>query len=163
MAKASHIVRRRFVVNRVSANTMEPRGCIGHYDEKEDRYTLYVGLQNPHEVRRQLASDIFSLPETSFRIVPGDIGGSFGMRGGTYPEYTLAPWASRKVGRPVKWISERSEGLASDDHARDNGMSCFQSNMVPYLPALVRPFSSRSGRHQQGNNHICAQCRAVIR
>ena len=99
---------------------MEPRGCIGHYDEHEDRYTLYVGLQNPHEVRRQLASDIFNLPETSFRIVPGDIGGSFGMRGGTYPEYTLAPWASRKVGRPVKWISERSEGLASDDHARDN-------------------------------------------
>ena len=120
MAAARHVVRRSFVVNRVSANTMEPRGCIGHYDAHEDRYTLYVGLQNPHEVRRQIAADIFGLPETSFRIVLGDIGGSFGMRGGTYPEYTLAPWASRKIGRPVKWISERSEGLASDDHARDN-------------------------------------------
>jgi carbon-monoxide dehydrogenase large subunit len=120
MAGAAHVVRRRFVVNRVSANTMEPRGCIGHYDAHAERYTIYVGLQNPHEVRRQLSHDIFPLPETSFRIVPGDIGGSFGMRGGTYPEYVLALWASRRVGRPVKWISERSEGLASDDHARDN-------------------------------------------
>ena len=120
MAGAAHVVRRRFVVNRVSANTIEPRGCIGHYDAREDRYTLHVGLQNPHEMRRQLSDDIFRLPETRFRIVPGDIGGSFGMRGGTYPEYVLALWASRKVGRPVKWISERSEGLASDDHARDN-------------------------------------------
>ncbi len=120
MASARHVVRRRFVVNRVSANTIEPRGCIGHYDVHDGRYTLTVGLQNPHEVRRQLADDIFALPETRFRIGPGDIGGSFGMRGGTYPEYVLALWASRKVGRPVKWIAERSEGLASDDHARDN-------------------------------------------
>ncbi len=83
MASARHVVRRRFVVNRVSANTMEPRACIGAYDARDDRYTLYVGLQNPHEVRRQLADDVFALPETSFRIVPGVIGGSFGMRGGT--------------------------------------------------------------------------------
>ena len=120
MASARHVVRRRFIVNRVSANTLEPRGCIGYYDARDDRYMLYVGLQNPHDVRRQLAADIFALPESKFQIVPGDIGGSFGMRGGTYPEYILAAWASRKVGRPVKWISDRSEGLASDDHARDN-------------------------------------------
>ncbi len=120
LAGAAHVVRRRFVVNRVSANTLEPRGCIAHYDPGEERYTLHVGLQNPHEVRRQLAENIFRLPETAFRIIPGDIGGSFGMRGGTYPEYILALWAARKIGRPVKWISERSEGLASDDHARDN-------------------------------------------
>ena len=119
-ARADHVVSQRFVVNRVSANTMEPRNCIGHYDPAKDRYTLHTGLQNPHQVRGQLARDIFRLPETAFRIVSGDIGGSFGMRGGTYPEHVLVLWASKIVGRPVKWVCERSEGMASDDHARDN-------------------------------------------
>ena len=119
-ARADHVVTQRFMVNRVSANTMEPRNCIGHYDPAADRYTLHTGLQNPHQVRGQLARDIFRLPETMFRIVSGDIGGSFGMRGGTYPEHVLVLWASKLIGRPVKWVGERSEGLASDDHARDN-------------------------------------------
>ncbi len=118
-ARAAHVIRDKFTINRVSANTMEPRGCIGHYDPGQDRYTLYTGLQNPHQVRGQLANDIFHLPETMFRVIPGDIGGSFGMRGGTYPELPLVLWASQKLGRPVKWVCERSEGLMSDDHARD--------------------------------------------
>ena len=117
--RATHVVRERFTVNRVSANTMEPRGCIGAYDAAEDRYTLYTGIQNPHQVRGQLADDVFRQPETRFRLIPGDIGGSFGMRGGTYPELALVLWASEKTGRPVKWVCERSEGLMSDDHARD--------------------------------------------
>ena len=118
-ARADHIVGDKFTINRVSANTMETRGCIGAYDPGQDRYTLYTGLQNPHAVRGQLANDIFHLPETKFHIIPGDIGGSFGMRGGTYPEMALVLWASEKLGRPVKWVCERSEGLMSDDHARD--------------------------------------------
>ena len=118
-ANAAHVIRDTFTVNRVSANTMEPRCCIGNYDPGQDRYTLHTGLQNPHQVRGQLANDIFHLPESKFRIIPGDIGGSFGMRGGTYPELPLVLWASKKLGRPVKWVCERSEGLMSDDHARD--------------------------------------------
>jgi aerobic carbon-monoxide dehydrogenase large subunit len=118
-ASAAHVISDKFTINRVSANTMEPRCCIGHYDSGQDRYTLYTGLQNPHQVRGQLANDIFHMPETKFRIIPGDIGGSFGMRGGTYPELPLVLWASQKLGRPVKWVCERSEGLMSDDHARD--------------------------------------------
>ena len=118
-SRAVHVVRHRLVVNRVSANPMEPRGSIGHFDAAEDRYTLYTGLQNPHEVRGQLARDVFRLPETKFRLVQGDIGGSFGMLGQTYPELVLVLWASKRVGRPVKWVCERSEGLMADDHARD--------------------------------------------
>ena len=92
----------------------------GDYDPHSDRYTIYTGLQNPHQLRQQLADEIFHLPETQFRVVADDIGGSFGMRGGTYHELPLVLWASRKVGRPVKWVCERSEGFVSDDHARDN-------------------------------------------
>jgi carbon-monoxide dehydrogenase large subunit len=117
---AEHVVRRRLVVNRVTAVALEPRGCLGDYNPRTGRYTLYTGLQNPHPLRLQLAQAIFHEPETSFRIVPGDVGGSFGMRGGTYHELPLVLWASKKCGRPVKWICERSEGFMSDDHARDN-------------------------------------------
>ena len=117
---AYHIVTKNLVVNRVTAVTMEPRGCLGDYDPHTGRYTLYTGLQNPHPVRQQIAREIFGIPETRVRVVPGDVGGSFGMRGGTYPELLLVLWASRLTGRPVKWTCDRSEGFMSDDHARDN-------------------------------------------
>jgi carbon-monoxide dehydrogenase large subunit len=119
-AKADHIVSRRLVVNRVTAVTLEPRGCLGIYDNRSGRYTLHTGLQNPHPLRYQLAREVFGIPETSIRVIPGDVGGSFGMRGGTYPELALVLWASRLVNRPVKWVCDRSEGFMSDDHARDN-------------------------------------------
>ena len=118
--KAEHIVQQKMVVNRVTAVAMEPRGCVGAYDERRSRYTLYTGLQNPHPLRYQLAREIFNIPETDIRVIPGDVGGSFGMRGGTYNELPLVLWASRLVKRPVKWRCDRSEGFMSDTHARDN-------------------------------------------
>ena len=118
-ARADHVTELRFVINRVSANTMEPRACIGDYDAKEDRYTLYAGSQRPHDLRRQLAENIFHVSESQVRVVAGDVGGSFGMKGGHFPEYHLSVWAAKKIGRPVKWICERSEGLMTDDHDRD--------------------------------------------
>ena len=120
LASADHVIRRHFVINRVSANTMEPRGCLGHYDAHEDRYTLYTAVQNPYRLRHELAETIFHLPETQFRVVTRDIGGSFGMRGGTFPEQPLVVWAAWTLCRPVKWLCERSEGLMSDYHGRDN-------------------------------------------
>ena len=119
-ARADHVVSRRLLVNRVTAVTLEPRGCLGNYDSRSGRYTLHTGLQNPHPLREQLAREVFGIPETSIRVIPGDVGGSFGMRGGTYPELALVLWASRLVNRPVKWVCDRSEGFMSDDHARDN-------------------------------------------
>lgn len=119
-AKADHIVRRKVINNRVTAVALEPRGCLGDYDPRQDRYTLYTGLQNPHPLRFQITQQIFGIRETALRVIPGDVGGSFGMRGGTYPELLLVLWASRHVGRPVKWRSDRSEGMMSDTHGRDN-------------------------------------------
>lgn len=119
-AAADHVVSHKLVVNRVAAVTMEPRGCLGDYDRRQDRYTLHTGLQNPHPVRFQITQQVFGIPETKVRVIPGDVGGSFGMRGGTYPELLLVLWASRLVERPVKWVCDRSEGFMSDDHGRDN-------------------------------------------
>ena len=119
-ARAYHVSRLKLVFNRVTAATMEPRGCIGEWDDRLGRFTLYVGTQRPHTTRADLARRILGIPETQLRIVAGEVGGSFGMKGGHYPEYALALWAARKIGRPVKWIAERSEGMLSDDHDRDH-------------------------------------------
>jgi aerobic carbon-monoxide dehydrogenase large subunit len=118
--KAAHVAKLDFVVNRVSANSMEPRAGLGVYDAADDRYTLYASLQSPHQMRTHLAENIFKLPEGKFRVVAPDVGGAFGMKGAPMPELGLVLWASKKVGRPVKWMSERGEALMSDHHARDN-------------------------------------------
>ena len=119
-AAAHHVTRLKLVFNRVTAATMEPRGCIGEWDDRLGRYTLYVGTQRPHSARAELARRILHIPETQLRIVAGEVGGSFGMKGGHYPEYALSLWASRKIGRPVKWIAERGESMLTDDHDRDH-------------------------------------------
>jgi carbon-monoxide dehydrogenase large subunit len=119
-AQAHHVTRLKLVFNRVTAATMEPRGCVGEWDDRLGRFTLYVGTQRPHTARADMARRILHIPETQLRVVAGEVGGSFGMKGGHYPEYALALWASRKIGRPVKWIAERGEGMLTDDHDRDH-------------------------------------------
>ncbi len=117
--EATHTVRRRFAINRITGAMMEPRGCVGLYDARDGRYTLHSGVQNAHTLRRQLADMVFGVAESRVRVVCEDIGGSFGTRGANYPELILVLWAARRVGRPVKWVSSRGEGLATDDHARE--------------------------------------------
>jgi aerobic carbon-monoxide dehydrogenase large subunit len=119
-AKAAHVTRQRFVISRIMHNAIEPRGCIGEYEQRHGRYTLYGCIGSIHGVRRALAEDVFKVPENRFRVVSGDIGGAFGSKGNTAPENVLALYAAKKLGRPVKWIAERSECFLSDDHCRDN-------------------------------------------
>ncbi len=118
-ARADRVVRRRYVITRVHAQYMEPRGALGVYDPGEDRYTLYADVQYPHRVRAVLASAIFRVPEHRIRVIAGDIGGAFGTKGWQYPEHRLVLWAARKLGRPVKWTCERREAILADEHARD--------------------------------------------
>ncbi len=117
-AGATHIVKDKIVVNRVSANSMEPRGCLAEYDGREERYTIRCTVQSAHGTRAALAGQIFRVPHHQIRVLCDTMGGGFGMKGGCYPEYALALWASETVGRPVRWTSERSEGLLSDEQAR---------------------------------------------
>ncbi|HEX4191938.1 MAG TPA: molybdopterin cofactor-binding domain-containing protein, partial [Stellaceae bacterium] len=119
-ARAAKIVKRRFVINRVTAATMEPRGALGDYNAAEDRYTIYTTLQRTHPYRAELANYVLKVPEAKIRVVAGDIGGSFGMKSAVYNEVALVLLASKLTGRPVKWTSTRSEAFVSDAQARDN-------------------------------------------
>jgi carbon-monoxide dehydrogenase large subunit len=119
-AKADHVIKHRMVISRLTTASMEPRGCIGEYDPRDDRYTLRCTVQGPHQVRRTLAQDVLRIPESKVRVISDNVGGGFGMKGGVYPEYQLALLAARLTGRPVKWIADRSESFLGDEHARDN-------------------------------------------
>jgi len=109
-ARAAHIVKHRFVINRVTAVTMEPRGAVGDYHAADGRYTLYTALQRPHPVRADLAK-VLKVAESKIRIITGDTGGSFGMKSPIFNETPLVLLASKLTGRPVKWISTRSESF----------------------------------------------------
>jgi carbon-monoxide dehydrogenase large subunit len=119
-AKAARVVQQRLVINRVTANTLEPRGVTGDYDQGTGRYTLHCGFQRPWLFRNAIALDTFKIPESQLRLITGDIGGSYGLRGSVYPEIILMLWAAKRVGRPVKWLATRNEAHVSDDDARDN-------------------------------------------
>ncbi|OJW28752.1 MAG: hypothetical protein BGO51_19280 [Rhodospirillales bacterium 69-11] len=119
-AAAAYVVRRRYVVTRVHAQYMEPRGAIGTYDPGEDRYTLYADVNYPHRVRNMLANNVFRVPESKVRVLVEDVGGGFGIKGWQYVDHRLVLWAAKKLGRPVKWRCERSEAVLADEHGRDN-------------------------------------------
>ena len=119
-AGAAHVVRGHFVVNRVTAVTMEPRGSIGDYNAADGRYTIYTTLQRAHPFRAELAHNVLKVPESRVRVVAPDIGGSFGMKSAVYNEVALVLLASKMLHRPVKWVSTRSEAFLSDAQARDN-------------------------------------------
>ncbi len=119
-AKAAHVAKLDLVITRITTNSMEPRCAIGEWDPREERYTLYGSVQGPHNARAELAGRIFNVAENRIRVVAPDVGGGFGMKGSPHPELALVLWAAKKVGRPVKWVAERSEGIISDHHARDN-------------------------------------------
>ena len=118
-AQAHKVIKHRIVVNRVTANSMEPRGSIGEYDPVDGRYTLRCTVQSVHAAR-QVIADLMKVAQNRVRVICDNMGGGFGMKGGASAEYALALWAAEVTGRPVKWISERGEGIASDEQARDS-------------------------------------------
>ena len=122
-ARAHHIARLSLYNNRITAVTLEPRGCIADYDPGTRRYTLYSGTQNVHGVRHTLAHRILHVPESRIRVVARDVGGGFGMKGEVYPEEAVIVWTAGRIGRPVKWISSRTEALLGDAQGRDQNVS----------------------------------------
>ncbi len=119
-ARADHVIKHRLVINRVTAASMEPRGSIGVYHPADGRYTIYTTLQRAHTFREELSKFVLRVPENKVRVVAGDIGGSFGMKSAVYNEVGLVLLAAKLTGRPVKWISTRSEAFLGDAQARDN-------------------------------------------
>jgi aerobic carbon-monoxide dehydrogenase large subunit len=114
---ASYVSRLSSHVSRVAALPLEPRGALGRVDEA-GRLVLHASNQSPHILKSALAN-LLKVPADQIRVVAKDVGGSFGMKSGAYPEDVLVLYASRKLSRPVRWISERRESFLADDHGRD--------------------------------------------
>jgi carbon-monoxide dehydrogenase large subunit len=119
-AKAANVVSLDITNNRLIPNAMEPRAAVADYDTAEDHYTLYTTSQNPHVARLVLSAFYNIAPEHKLRVIAPDVGGGFGSKIYIYPEEMVALWASKKVGRPVKWTGDRSESFLTDAHGRDH-------------------------------------------
>ncbi len=162
LAGAAHVTELSLVNNRITANSLEPRAALGHYDATTDHHTLYSTTQIPHLVRRWLAESSLNHPEHLIRVIAPDVGGGFGMKVAHYPEEPIVLWASRVVGRPVRWTATRSEALISDAHARDHVTQCrmgldasgkilaIRCETVASLGAYLTPFGASIPAHYYG-------------
>ncbi len=119
-AKAAHVTKMDIVNNRLIPNPMEPRAAVGDWDSGSDAFTLYTTSQNPHVARLVLSAFIGIAPEHKLRVIAPDVGGGFGSKIFIYAEETVCVWAAKKVGRPVKWTSDRTEAFLADAHGRDH-------------------------------------------
>ena len=117
---AANIVSLDITNNRLVPNAMEPRAAIAEYNEAEEHFTLYTTSQNPHVARLVLSAFYNIAQEHKLRVVAPDVGGGFGSKIFIYPEEMVALWASKKVGRPVKWTGDRTEAFLTDAHGRDH-------------------------------------------
>jgi len=116
---AAHVTRLTLVDNRLITCFLEPRAALAEWDARAGRYTLHAGLQSVHQLATNLAR-VLGVATERVRCVTGDVGGGFGSKIQVYPEYVALAWASRRVGRPLKWVSSRSEGFVSDVQSRDH-------------------------------------------
>ena len=120
LAAAHHVTTYELVNQRLIPNAIEPRCVVGDHNAATDDLTLYTSSQNPHLIRLLLCAFVTGLPEHKVRVVSPDVGGGFGSKIFHYPEEVLCAWATRKVGRPVKWTAERSESFVTDAQGRDH-------------------------------------------
>jgi len=120
LAQAANVVTMELTNNRLVPNAMEPRAAIADYDAAEEHYTLYTTSQNPHVARLVLSAFYNIAPEHKLRVIAPDVGGGFGSKIYIYPEEMVALWASKKIGRPVKWTGDRTESFLTDAHGRDH-------------------------------------------
>ena len=120
IAAADHVTTLEFRNQRLIPNAIEPRAAIGDYDDSRDHYTLYTTSQNPHVIRLLMSAFVMGIPEHKVRVVSPDVGGGFGSKIFHYAEEVIVTWASKRLGRPVKWTAQRSESFVTDAHGRDH-------------------------------------------
>src|SRR5919204_4697678 len=117
---AKHVTRLDFINNRLVPNAIEPRAALAEYDSGTQTLTLWNTTQNPHVARLVISAFVGLAPEHKLRGIAPDVGGGFGSKIFIYPEEVVCLWAARKIGRPVKWVAERSEAFLTDAHGRDH-------------------------------------------
>ena len=111
-----HVVRETYSTHRHTGVPLETRGCLAQFDGS--RVTLWSSTQSPHYVRTIL-SRMLGLSENRIRVIAPDMGGGFGIKSHMYPEEVLVPWLAIKLGRPVRWIEDRTEHFTASNHARE--------------------------------------------
>src|SRR5205814_7137426 len=107
-----------FVVTRVAPAPLEPRGAVGEFDRRTGRHTLHTGIQAPHGLRTLLAEQVLKVPQSHLRVITGEVGGSFGMKSGVYPEHVLVLWAARRLGRAKPRTSAGRACISTNAHGR---------------------------------------------
>jgi aerobic carbon-monoxide dehydrogenase large subunit len=117
---AHHITKMEIVNQRIAPVAMETRAANAVYDAARDHFTVYATSQNPHVLRLVLSAFNGIASENKIHVISPDMGGGFGSKIAMYAEETVCTWATRKCGRPVKWISERGEAFLTDTHGRDH-------------------------------------------
>jgi carbon-monoxide dehydrogenase large subunit len=117
-AAAHDIVEETWVIGRVTGAPLEPRAGLGWYDPETERYTLYAGSGGAVRQKHELAH-VLGVEPARVRVISRDVGGNFGTRNRVFVEFGLVMWASRKLGRPVKFRAERSESFLTDYQGRD--------------------------------------------
>ncbi len=117
---AHHITELSYHNQRLVPNAIEPRAALAHYDANDEKYTLYTTSQNPHMARLIIGAFVLSIPEHKLRVISPDVGGGFGSKIFVYNDECGVLWASKQIGRPIKWTADRSEAFITDCHGRDH-------------------------------------------
>jgi carbon-monoxide dehydrogenase large subunit len=120
LASAAHVTRLTVVNNRIVVNSMEARAALAEYDAGSGRWTMQTNTQGGWLIKNLISEAVFKVAPDAFRVITPDVGGGFGMKLFLYAEHVLTCYAARKLGRPVKWASERSEAFLCDTQGRDN-------------------------------------------
>lgn len=117
IAGAAHVTRLEYGVSRVAASPLEPRVTLA-LPGPGGKLTVHSSTQNPYQLRNLLAKHL-RLGHDQIRVIARDVGGAFGMKAGLFREDALVALAAKRLGRPVRWMSDRNEAFLSDDQARD--------------------------------------------
>ena len=122
-AAAKFVARVAVMSQRMTTNAMEPRGATASYDAANDVYTMRTCSQGTTAMRENIMA-IMGFPKNRVRVITEDVGGAFGLKTGPYPENIAIMVGAKKLGRPIHWMSTRSEGFLSDNQARDIYSEC---------------------------------------
>ena len=120
VAAAEVVVREQIINQRLIPTPMETRGAVARYEPATDEFTLWTTSQAPHVLRLLLTAFVFGISETKLRVISPDIGGGFGQKIFCYNDAAFTMWAARKIGRPVKFVEDRSENYKYSTHGRDH-------------------------------------------
>lgn len=120
LADADVRVSQALTNQRLIPTAMETRGSVGQYDAGTEEYTLWATSQAPHVHKLLVAAFILGVPEQKVRVIAPDVGGGFGSKIFMYFDYPLVLWLAKKLGRPVKYMEDRTENYLHTTHGRDH-------------------------------------------